>query len=402
MSVSVSTTAGNTVSVSVDGGTAVSFTESNSTVSVTSPTTSSISVTNKGPKGDTGATGATGSAGPTGSTGAAGTTFTAGTGLTLSGGDLTVDTLNQNTTGSAATATALATTRAINGVNFDGTAPITVTAAAGTLSGSTLKATVTASSLTSVGTLSALTMEGAVDMQGEDLNCNSGEIIGVASITALQYNGAADADLMIQSDGNLTFKIDRDDDETGQSFSFVNHASTEIANLDESGNLQLDGVLTAKTYHTYHNNIYDSIGTTKIYLPTNSQSTSEQTTANSSNISMVSPANGRLVTVVVRVPQSYNPAADATITIGVEKQEVGDSSAVSFTSIETEAVTIAADQDYNVVHYTFDNATWSVGELIAIYIQSDVDPAANMNWFITSVIEYDWSTRYTGSSAIHT
>lgn len=59
-------------------------------------------------------------------------------------------TLNQNTLGSAAT---LTTPRAINGVNFDGSAPITVTAAAGTLTGTTLNATVVTSSLTAVGTM---------------------------------------------------------------------------------------------------------------------------------------------------------------------------------------------------------------------------------------------------------
>jgi hypothetical protein len=51
------------------------------------------------------------------------TTYSAGTGLSLSGTTLSVDTLNQNTTGSAAT---LTTPRAINGVNFDGSAAITV------------------------------------------------------------------------------------------------------------------------------------------------------------------------------------------------------------------------------------------------------------------------------------
>jgi len=59
---------------------------------------------------------------------------------------------NQNTSGSAAT---LTTARAINGVDFDGSEAITVTAAAGTLSGATLKSSVTASSLTSVGTLTS-------------------------------------------------------------------------------------------------------------------------------------------------------------------------------------------------------------------------------------------------------
>lgn len=58
-------------------------------------------------------------------------------------------TLNQNTTGSAAT---LTTPRAINGVNFDGSAAITVTAAAGTLTGTTLNSTVVTSSITTLGT----------------------------------------------------------------------------------------------------------------------------------------------------------------------------------------------------------------------------------------------------------
>jgi len=70
----------------------------------------------------------------------------------------TFPTLNQSTTGNAATATALQTARAINGVNFDGTAAITVAAAAGTLTGATLASGVTASSLTSVGTLAGLTV----------------------------------------------------------------------------------------------------------------------------------------------------------------------------------------------------------------------------------------------------
>jgi hypothetical protein len=59
-------------------------------------------------------------------------------------------TLNQNTTGSAAT---LTTPRTINGTSFDGSTNITVTAAAGTLTGTTLNSTVVTSSLTSVGTI---------------------------------------------------------------------------------------------------------------------------------------------------------------------------------------------------------------------------------------------------------
>lgn len=61
-------------------------------------------------------------------------------------------------TGNAATATKLATPRNINGIAFDGTANITVTADAGTLAGTSLKSTITGSSLTTVGTLQNLTV----------------------------------------------------------------------------------------------------------------------------------------------------------------------------------------------------------------------------------------------------
>jgi|21_taG_2_1085346.scaffolds.fasta_scaffold07525_5 hypothetical protein len=74
-----------------------------------------------------------------------------------------IPTLNQNTTGSAAT---LTTPRAINGVNFDGSAPITVTAA-----GSTLSDTVTVSKggtgLTTVGTGNILTGNGTGALTSE-------------------------------------------------------------------------------------------------------------------------------------------------------------------------------------------------------------------------------------------
>ncbi len=58
-------------------------------------------------------------------------------------------------TGNAGTATALATSRNINGVGFNGTADITVAAAAGTLTGTALNSGVVTSSLTTVGALAA-------------------------------------------------------------------------------------------------------------------------------------------------------------------------------------------------------------------------------------------------------
>ena len=59
-------------------------------------------------------------------------------------------------TGNANSATQLATPRQINGVNFNGTSNITVSAAAGTLTGNTLNSTITQSSLQQLGTLISL------------------------------------------------------------------------------------------------------------------------------------------------------------------------------------------------------------------------------------------------------
>ena len=95
-------------------------------------------------------------------------------------------------TGNAATATALATARAINGTNFDGSADITVTAAAGTLTGGTLASGVTASSLTSVGTLTGLTVSGNISMTGTgvlDIPVGTtGERPGSPSTGMFRYN----------------------------------------------------------------------------------------------------------------------------------------------------------------------------------------------------------------------
>jgi len=106
-------------------------------------------------------------------------------------------------TGNSATATALATARAINGVNFDGTAAITVTAAAGTLSGNTLNSSVVTSSLTSLGDLAGLTVNGDMSLTGANYN-----VLWDKSDNALEFADNAKAvfgtgsDLKIYHDGS--------------------------------------------------------------------------------------------------------------------------------------------------------------------------------------------------------
>jgi len=78
-------------------------------------------------------------------------------------GEITaVDGFVGDVTGNADTASALAASVNINGVAFDGSAGITVAAAAGTLTGTTLASGVVTSSLTTVGTISSGTWTAGV------------------------------------------------------------------------------------------------------------------------------------------------------------------------------------------------------------------------------------------------
>ncbi len=100
--------------------------------------------------------------------------------------------------GNAGTATKLASPRNINGVAFDGTADISIAAAASAelLTGTTIKSTVTGSSLTSVGTLANLTVTNPI----------AGSITGnaVTATTATTVTTNANLTGPVTSVGNAT------------------------------------------------------------------------------------------------------------------------------------------------------------------------------------------------------
>ena len=103
--------------------------------------------------------------------------------------------LTGNVTGNASTATSaatLTTARNINGVSFNGSADITVTAAAGTLTGNTLASGVTVSSLTSVGTLTSGTIGTGFTAIANSALANSSVTVNGTSI-ALGASGTVTA-----------------------------------------------------------------------------------------------------------------------------------------------------------------------------------------------------------------
>jgi hypothetical protein len=98
--------------------------------------------------------------------------------------------------------------------------------------------------ITTVGTLGSLTLGGTLTMDGEEIAMGGGEITTAISVQTGTLKGPTDGDLEISSDGMITFVLDDDNDETAQKFIFKNN-SVEIATLNESGDLQLDGALIA-------------------------------------------------------------------------------------------------------------------------------------------------------------
>jgi hypothetical protein len=90
--------------------------------------------------------------------------------------------LKLNANANAVSATKLATARNINGVLFDGSADITVTANAGTLTGTTLASNVINSSLTSVGTLTNTTINGKL-IVGTSSAVSSSAVLEASSTT---------------------------------------------------------------------------------------------------------------------------------------------------------------------------------------------------------------------------
>jgi hypothetical protein len=89
--------------------------------------------------------------------------------------------------GNATTATALKTARTINGVSFNGSSNITVTADASTLSGAVLKSSVTTSSLTGVGTITSGTWSASFGtVSGANLtNLTAANLAGTINNTVL-------------------------------------------------------------------------------------------------------------------------------------------------------------------------------------------------------------------------
>ncbi len=161
--------------------------------------------------------------------------------------------------GLAAQASVLAPGRAINGVQFNGSQDITVTAAAGTLTGATLAAGIVNSSLTSVGTLAGVEVTDA------------GATIGDSGEIHLFINGNAPT-LAITNGLGLAITIN-DAFQTGDeaSFEFIS-SSVALANGGTSdptfvgdANSKCNIGLPGRTFGSVYADIFNGVATSAQY-----------------------------------------------------------------------------------------------------------------------------------------
>ena len=225
--------------------------------------------------------------------------------------NITFPTFNQNTTGSAGT---LGTARAINGVNFDGSAAITVAAAATTLTGTTLKSTVVTTSATSVGALNSGSITsgfGAIDVGGSAISAGSfdasdGNItnVGTINLDAIEADGTA-----------ITIGVGGDGDTVT-----IGHGTSEVTigdNLTVSGDLTVNGTTT-------------TVDSTTVAIGDNMMKYAKDNTANSVDIGWYGKA---VVSSADKFPTMFYDASSGITTplfqVGLATSEPGSTGAIA-------------------------------------------------------------------------
>lgn len=238
-----------------------------------------------------------------------------------------------NTTGNAGTATALATARAINGVDFDGTAPITVTAAGSTLSdtvtvakGGTGLTTVAANTILTGNGTSALTSESNLTFNSDRLiigadaeitpqlrfvNDENTVNLAIADSADNVLSGSVDGDFIINSTGdhNLLF---------GQN-------NAVAAKIDTDGNFNLNRrfTVTGDTDGTFEGDVVYFGGTTSMTLGRIYHYKSDGTWE-AANASTVATSDGLLAVALGAASDTNGMLLRGMVTLDHDAGAVGD------------------------------------------------------------------------------
>tara|TARA_R110002020_G_scaffold9539_4_gene37470 strand:- start:2795 stop:4084 length:1290 start_codon:yes stop_codon:yes gene_type:complete len=182
----------------------------------------------------------------------------------------------------------------------------------------------------------------------------------------------------------------------GSSNSTVNSA-VAVGCVDVGGHAQFDGSLTAKQRTVYTNSFQDDLSTSLHFIPF--ATNTEQTTRYQEEVAIIAPCDGRIVSVTVRV-RSISGSGDMTVGVQTCPPGVSSYTTGNWNVEETETLTLASTDDDHVFHFGFSNDKhFESTEMFAVSIQNDTDLSGTNYWWVTTVVEWDYNTMLSTTSA---
>lgn len=199
--------------------------------------------------------------------------------------------------------------------------------------------------------------------------------------------GAVDGDATITTDGNMTFRIDADNDETSQSFRFQsNNPATEVASISDTGALDITTIelgdpsdttlarasagkvtiegapiQTTQMSVSYHNFYFNTTSTTVDYfIPFNNLNEGSNPTSTAYYTRKVAPFDGKLNRVTVHTTAAIG--TNCTLQFWIA------SATDTFTSYTEQVTGINLNTAYSSATAVFSSATFSEGDVLGVSI----------------------------------
>ena len=239
-----------------------------------------------------------------------------------------------------------------------------------------------------------------LDVSGGDIRLDNSRGIFFAStdanISRVSITGDESSDFIrLKVDNNNSHVLHLNTTGVGIGTTSPSEKLEVVGNIKLSGNLDIGGSVQ-KQIQVFPMNFVDDLGTDKHFMPfvTNV----EQTVNYQEEAAMVMPADGRVVSVTVHYAQMHG--SDGNITVGIETSPCGQSYTNTWDIEETAVLAATVADDHHVFHFAFDNAKhFESTDKMAISIQQSADMQnANRFFWVTAVVEYDWSTFLAGSN----